>query len=249
MKILGVSVNNVTMQEALNRIDSMVKNGKKHYVVTPNAEFLVDAQKDKKFKRILNNADLAIPDGMGLIYASKLYGAPLAERVAGTDLVDQLCWQAAEKGWTVFFLGGLFGVGEKAAKKLSERYPGLNVCGFYEGKREEKYDEGTVQEIKTIVGDKRIDILFVAYGHRYQEKWIARNLGTLDVSVAVGVGGAFDFISCYIPRAPSWMRRAGLEWLFRLYQQPWRWKRIFKAVIVFPLLVIKDIVINAKGCK
>ncbi len=247
MKILNVLIDNVIMQEAVSRIASMVKNGKKNYVVTPNAEFLVDAQKDREFRNILNSADLAIPDGMGLIYASRLYGVPLAERVAGTDLVDQLCRQAAEDDWTVFFLGGLFGVGEKAAEKLSEKYSGLNVCGFYEGKREKKYDEETIQEIKNIVGDQEIDVLFVAYGHRNQEKWIARNLGKLDVSVAVGVGGAFDFISGYIPRAPFWMRNAGLEWLFRLVQQPWRWKRIFKAVVIFPLLIAKDITNANRG--
>lgn len=248
MKILGVKIDNVTMDEAVNCIVSMIEDGGKHYVVTPNAEFLVDAQRDCKFRDVLNNADLSIPDGMGLVYASKFYGAPLSERVAGTDLVDKLCASAAGEGWSVFFLGGRRGVGERAAGILQKKYPGLNICGFYEGKKEEGGDEETLGAIAEVSGSVPLDILFVAYGHPDQEKWIARNLEELEVSVAIGVGGAFDFVSGAVPRAPLWMRRVGLEWLFRLYQEPWRWRRIFKAVIVFPVLVIKDIT-NANGRK
>ncbi|MEA2020339.1 MAG: WecB/TagA/CpsF family glycosyltransferase [Patescibacteria group bacterium] len=240
MKILGVRVDNVTISEAVEKIGELVVDSGKHYVVTPNSEFIVDAQKDIKFKDILNNADLSIPDGMGVVIASRFYGTGLKQRVAGTDLVDKLCREAARKGWTVFFLGGLQGVGERSGKVLQKKYPQLKIAGTYEGKREKKYDQETVQGIKNILEGRRVDILFVAYGHGYQEKWIERNLERLPVSVAVGVGGAFDFISKYIPRAPVWMQRIGLEWLFRLVQQPWRWRRIFKAVVVFPWLVFKD---------
>ena len=240
MRILDVKVDNVTMQETVDRIGNMVRSGDKHYVVTPNAEFLVAAQRDPEFKRILNQADLSIPDGMGVVYASKFYGDPLRERVAGTDLVEILCKKAAKEGWSVFFLGGLYGVGKRAAEVLRSRYPGLNVCGFYEGKREKAYDEQSLRSIKRVSKGHKIDILLVAYGHNYQEKWIARNSQRLDFTVSLGIGGAFDFISGYISRAPLWVRRVGLEWLFRLIKQPWRWRRIFKAVVVFPFLVLKE---------
>jgi len=240
MRILDVKVDNVTMRETVNLVKSMVADGTKHYVVTPNAEFLVDAQKDQEFKKIINQADLSVPDGMGVVYASKFYGDPLRERVAGTDLVEVLCKKAAEEGWSVFFLGGLYGVGEQAAEILRKKYPGLNICGFYEGKREEAHDAQTLSSIKKVSKGQRIDILLVAYGHNYQERWIARNFQKLDFNVALGIGGAFDFISGYISRAPLWMRRIGLEWLFRLLKQPWRWRRIFKAVVVFPFLVVKE---------
>ncbi len=248
MKILGVRVDNVTMSEAVEKVGQMIEAGGKHYVVTPNSEFIVDAQKDEQFKKVLNKAALSIPDGIGVVFASQLYGEPLKKRVAGTDLVEALCKKAAEEGWSVFFLGGLYRVGEKSAEILRKRYPELNVCGFYEGKREEAYDAQALQGIKRASkGRQKIDILFVAYGHDHQERWISRNLDKLNVSVAVGVGGAFDFISGFIPRAPLWMRRLGLEWLFRLIKQPWRWGRIFKAVIVFPFLIMKDVMTNANG--
>ncbi len=241
MKILGVRIDNVTMTGAARRVGEMVADGGKHYVVTPNPEFLVDARRDPEFKKILNNADLSIPDGMGLVCASKLYKGTLSQRVAGTDLVERLCERAATKGWSAFFLGGLYGVGEKTGKILQEKYPDLKIAGFYEGRREPEHDGETVREMKKVLQGEKIDILFVAYGHRYQEKWIERNLKNLDVSVAIGVGGAFDFISGFVHRAPLWVRKIGLEWLFRLMKQPWRWKRIFKAVVVFPFLVLKDI--------
>jgi len=241
MKLLGVRIDNVTLSESLALTERLILDGKRHYIVTPNPEFLVDAQRDPLFLEILNAADLAIPDGTGLIIASKLLGDSLKCRVSGVDFMEALCNKASSSGWGVFLLGGGAGVAEKAARVLVRRYPGLRVLGCYGGNREAAYDETSLAEIRRRVGRARIDILLVAYGHPYQEKWIRRNLSRLNVGVAVGVGGSFDFIAGKTRRAPRILRRLGLEWLFRLLVEPWRWRRILRAVFVFPLLVMGEI--------
>lgn len=229
ISILGVRIDNVTMEEAISRVEEMIRDGKKHYVVTPNPEFLVDAQKDQEFKRILNEADLSLPDGIGLVFASSVLGLPLSGRLSGTDFMEKLCEEAAKRGWGVFLLGAGEGVADQAAQVLAEKYPRLKVLGSSAGNTRDILDEG-----------RGVDLLFVAFGHKKQEKWIVRNLPHLNVAVAMGVGGAFDFISQKVRRAPRWIRRAGGEWFWRLLLEPWRARRIFKAVVVFPWLVLKD---------
>lgn len=278
ISILGVRIDNVTMEEAVARVGEMIEGGGKHYLVTPNPEFLVEAQRDKEFGRILSEADLSIPDGVGLLAAAKyltfnlsvrpwflkliiyfIYGLRVggavlfdrgflevvSERVSGSDLVSHLIEEAARQGGTVFLLGARGGVAERASQLLAANYPGLRVLGAYSGDPAPHSDKEVRKSIEKLSGGEHIDLLFVAYGHQKQEKWIARNLSYLDVSVAMGVGGAFDFISGEVRRAPRWLQSLGLEWFFRLLVQPWRWRRIFKAVVVFPWLVFKEKLTNA----
>ena len=240
MKILGVRVDNLTMTEAVSRVGEMIAGGGKHYVATPNPEFLVDAQRDSEFRKILNGADLSLPDGIGLVFVSRVLGKALLGRVSGTDFMERLCEEAAKRGWGVFLLGAREGVADKASKVLAERYPGLKVLGSSAGSERNPFDTEMRDEITRKVGDEQIDLLFVAFGHGKQEKWIVSNLPYLNVAVAVGVGGAFDFISGRVKRAPRWAREIGLEWLWRLFREPWRVRRIFKAVVVFPWLVLKE---------
>lgn len=244
--ILGVKIDNVTMQEALNRVERMVEGGGKHQVVTPNPEHLVMAQKDEEFRQVLNSADLAIPDGIGLVWASRLNAKcqmlnvkkkkkeqALRERVTGTDLMVSLCEKAAAKGWTVFFLGGEEGVAKQAARRLQNQFPGLKVSGT--SSADPEHLTLNTQQLPST------DILFVAYGAPTQEKWIAKYLDSLPIKVVVGIGGAFDFVVGRQKRAPRIFRRIGLEWFWRLITQPWRWRRQTR-LLRFMVLVMRDVV-------
>ena len=225
LNILGVRVDNVTMSEAINKVRGFFKSGKKAYIVTPNPEMIIQARKDSEFAEVLNGADLAIPDGVGLVWASRIWGTPLKGRVTGADLFLELCAEASRRGGRVLFLEGPEGLrsSEEAAYKLKEKYPKLDIAGTLVI-RDEK-DKEAISRIKKASRGKDIDLLFVAYGHGKQERWIKRNLTKVPVKVAVGVGGSFDYLSGAVVRAPKLIRRLGLEWLYRLVRQPWRIKR------------------------
>ncbi|MBZ0279839.1 MAG: WecB/TagA/CpsF family glycosyltransferase [Anaerolineae bacterium] len=182
------------------------------------------ARHDINFRNILKRANLCVPDGVGLLWAAKYQGTPLPERVTGSDGVPLIAARAAEKGWRLFLLGAAPGVAEKAADVLRARHPALQIVGVYSGSPAPEEEDAIVERINA----SGADILFVAYGAPEQDKWIARNTPRLRVKMAMGVGGAFDFIAGIIPRAPLWMQRLGLEWLFRLYLQPWRIRRMMR---------------------
>lgn len=222
MEILGVKIDNISFEEAVRKAGDFLDDNKQHYIVTVNPEIVIISQKDREFQKILERADLAIADGVGLIWASRWFGQPLKERLTGVDLMEEICWKAAQRHWPIFLLGAGPGVAEKAAANLKEKCPGLDIRGgqeFFNGQAK---------------------ILFVAFGAPKQEKWINDNLKKYPaVKLAMGVGGAFDFVSGGVRRAPKFLRKAGLEWFWRLIIQPWRIKRIFKATVVFPWLVVR----------
>lgn len=246
--ILGVRVDAVTMAQVTEKVMEWVQTGGKHYIVTPNVEFIIAAQKDEQFRKVLNNADLAIPDSARLGWTKrmlteknffkKLLLWPLflsrSQVVTGTDLMDRLCQVSAEKGLTVGFLGGKDGVAVKVAECLKKKYPKLKISYTSPGGAIDK--NGNPQQVVSKYYPAT-DLLFVAFGQVKQEKWIAQNLSKIPVKVAMGVGGAFDYLSGSIPRAPGWIRSLGLEWLFRLIIQPWRIKR-FGALVKFVWLVL-----------
>lgn len=188
------------------------------HVCTVNPEFVMIAQRDVNFFNILNRADLCIPDGVGLLWAARWLGRRLPQRVTGSDGLPLIAERAAKAGWRLYLLGAAPGVAEKAADVLRGRYPGLQIAGTYAGSPAPDEEDAIVQRVNA----SGADLLFVAYGAPEQDKWIARNLPRLQVKMAMGVGGAFDFIAGLVPRAPLWMRRLGLEWLYRLYLQPSR---------------------------
>lgn len=206
MNVLGVKIDDVSMQEALIKIEKWIWNPGKHYVVTPNPEIIMTAQKDKKLMEILNKADLAIPDGVGLKLSGKVKNT-----VAGTDLMEKLIALSGEKGFKIAFLGGQEGIAERLAERLTREYQ--NILITFAG------SDGNIGQIPPT------DLLFVAFGAPKQEKWIDDNLSKQPVNVMMGVGGAFDYLSGKTLRAPVWLRNLGLEWLFRLVTQPWRIKR------------------------
>jgi len=238
VSVLGVKITKLPEEEVLEFIIRSLKNfEKKFYVVTPNPEILVMAYKDSTYKKVLNEAKLALPDGVGVIWAAKFLGKHLDDRFSGVDFMEKLCERLSKRIETVGFLGGMPGVAVKTAECLKKRYPGLNVVFADSEWHNRDYS-------KYILGEKKtIDVLFVAFGSPKQEKWIYNNLSYLPVKMAVGVGGAFDFISGRVPRAPLFVRKAGLEWLFRLTIQPWRIKRQL-ALLEFVFLVFKERIKN-----
>lgn len=227
MEILGVRMDNLTKREILEKVESFLEDSVQRYIVTPNSEFLVRAQEDEEFMEILNKADLATSDSIGLIFASWFLGKPLKGRFAGVDLMEQICREAVQKKWQILLVGGEEGVAQKTAEVLRENYLGLLI---------EEINDLEFAQYST----ERPSVLFVALGAPKQEKWIACNLKkNPSINLAMGVGGAFDFISGRVSRAPKFLRYVGMEWAWRLSVQPWRARRIFNAVIKFPWLVIR----------
>lgn len=235
--ILRVDVHALTNAQALTLIEQFIASGQPHQLVTVNPEFVVAAQSDDEFRHIINNAALALPDGVGLLFAARLLKTiPLPERVPGSDLVVRLAELSHQRGYRIYFLGAGAGVAQKAAEYLKKMYPDLQVAGCYGGSPGSEEIEAIIRRISPT----RPDILLVAYGAPKQDKWIARNLDRLQVPVCLGVGGSFDFLAGTVRRAPIWIQKLGLEWLHRLVVQPWRWKRIWNAVPRFSWLVLRS---------
>jgi N-acetylglucosaminyldiphosphoundecaprenol N-acetyl-beta-D-mannosaminyltransferase len=231
--ILSVRIDDLTPAEAVARCQGFIQAGGAHQVVTVNPEFVVTAQEDSEFARVLASADLAVPDGAGLLLAARWLGAPLRARVTGVDLSIRLADLAARQGYRLFLLGAAPGVAQRAAARLAADYPGLQVAGVHAGSPDPAEEASIVALIRTAAPQ----ILLVAYGAPAQDKWIARNLERMGVPLCMGVGGVLDYLAGAVPYAPAWLRRLGLEWLYRLARQPRRWRRIWRAVVVFPWLV------------
>ncbi|MCS7259617.1 MAG: WecB/TagA/CpsF family glycosyltransferase [Anaerolineae bacterium] len=227
--ILGVRVDRVTFQQTLALIETFIAQGTPHQIVTVNPEFVMLAQRNPTFRQVINQSALALPDGIGVWWASRYLGCPVPERVPGVDLVVRLAQLSAHKGYRMYFLGAMPGVAARAAAVLQARFPGAVVAGSYSGSPRLEENTALVERIRA----KDPDILFVAFGAPAQDLWIARNLETLSVPVCMGVGGSFDYIAGVRPLAPQWMRNLGLEWLYRLITQPWRWRRM----LALPLFV------------
>jgi N-acetylglucosaminyldiphosphoundecaprenol N-acetyl-beta-D-mannosaminyltransferase len=225
IQILGLPVDGITYDQWLDTIGKWIAAGDRCYhVCTTNPEFTMIAQKDAHFRYVLKRADLCVPDGVGLLWAAKRLGTPLPERVTGSDGVPKIAERAAQEGWKLFFLGAAPGIADQAADILRGKYPGFQVVGTYSGSPAPEEED----ELVAMVNASGADILLVAYGAPKQDQWIARNLPRLQVSMAMGVGGSFDFIVGIIPRAPVWMQNAGIEWLYRLYLQPSRVRRMMR---------------------
>lgn len=227
--LLGVKINDLNMNQAVETVLTWLKGKGKHMIVTPNPEFLVAAQNDQVFRKILNDADLSIPDGAGLKLSGKIKNT-----VYGTDLMEKLIAKSEEKGFVIGLLGGKEGVAAKLKDCLEKGYKTISVKYVSVGG---KIDNNGNQISGDTIKIPPLDILFVAFGHIKQEKWIKNNLGNMPVKVAMGVGGAFDYLSGSVPRAPKFIRSLGFEWLFRLIIEPWRIKRQF-ALLKYLYLVM-----------
>ena len=232
--VLGVPFDAVTMQEAVARAKAMLQDGGQHFICTPNPEIVMEAQKDKELMGILKEADMVVPDGIGVVWASKYSEIRLTERVAGYDLGQNLMAELAGTGETFYFFGGAPGVASTAARKMMRKYAGLKVVGVHNGYFDEKEEKKIIQDINKLSPS----ILLVGLGAPKQEKWIYDNLRLTGAKVAIGVGGSFDVMAGNVKRAPKIFRKLGLEWFYRLITQPTRWKRMMR-LPKFALTVLK----------
>ncbi len=226
--ISGVPIDDVTMPEALDRIEQFITigraTGKTHQIATVNADFVIKAQNDPELRRILQESDMATADGMPLVWGARRLGVPLKGRVTGADLVPALAARAAEKKFSLFLLGAAPGIAASAAKIMQERNPGLMIAGVLAPPVKSLFemDPAVLETIRAA----KPDVLLVAFGNPKQEKWINMHARELRVPVMIGIGATLDFIAGIVKRAPPWMQKSGMEWLFRLLQEPRRmWKR------------------------
>lgn len=237
INIAGTPIHNLSEDETVAAIDSLIADGEPHYMIVVNAAKVVAASRNERLWRVIVNADLVTADGMSVVWASRLLRQPVKGRVTGIDLFERLVAHAALRGFSVYFLGASEESVQGVVARFTKEHAGLRVAGYRNGYFEELESERVVEEIK----QSRADLLFVAMGSPAQEFWIADNLKRTGVRFALGVGGSFDHLSGLARRAPRWMQRAGLEWLYRLLREPRRlWRRYLVGNSLFIWLVIKQ---------
>lgn len=221
----SVRVDNVTQSETLDLIESFIRSGEHHRMVVVNASKLVLAEQDLKLQEILVTSDIITADGMSVVWASRCsrnFGAGLVERVTGIDTMIELSQRAAQKGYRIFLLGAAPGVAQAAAQQLQTDFPGVHIVGCQDG----YFPDSESGHIASMIQASHPDILFVAMGSPKQEHWLASYGAQTGAAFCIGVGGSFDHIAGRVQRAPRWMQKAGLEWLFRFAQEPRRlWRR------------------------
>ena len=232
----------VDFDEAVDQLLRLARGNRSAYAVTANVDHVVRFHRCPEVRPLYHGADLVVADGMPLVWASRLLGDPLPERVAGSDLFPALCARAAEAGLSVFLLGGAPGTAQRSAEVLQARNPRLRVVGTYCPPYGFEDDTAESQRVVDAVRGARPDILFVGLGSPKQEKWIVANHATCGARLSIGVGVSFSFVCGDVVRAPHWMRRTGLEWLHRLCQEPQRlWKRYLVDDLLFFLLLAKSL--------
>lgn len=223
IKVLDIPFTNTTVKDMIRRVDQKIRHGEKCFIVTANPEIVLYAQGNKHYKNIILSSDYIVPDGIGIIFASKFLRTPLKERVAGFDLMSEILQLAKEKNYRVFLLGAKDMVVKKAMINIKQRYEGIHIVGYHHGYF--KMDDPKVVEK---VRETKPDIIFVATGYPRQETWISKHMDKLDKGIFMGVGGSFDVFSGTVKRAPRFWRQHNLEWLYRLLQQPFRLKRVLQ---------------------
>ena len=228
-EILGVRFDNLTQQEAAQRGRQLLEEDKFHYVVTPNPEFLLAAEKDPEFRRVLNAADLVLPDGIGVVYSAKILGTPLKERVPGIEFAEAMLSALNDMGGRLYLLGAKPGVAEEAGRRICARYPALVLCGTHDGYFKDE------QAILPEIAAAKPDLLFVCLGAPKQEKWMARWGQHTGAKLAIGLGGCLDVFAGNVQRAPERWQKLGLEWAYRLKKEPKRIGRMAK----LPLVLLK----------
>ena len=228
-EILGVRFDNLTQQEAAQRGRQLLEEDKFHYVVTPNPEFLLAAEKDPEFRRVLNAADLVLPDGIGVVYSAKILGTPLKERVPGIEFAEAMLSALNDMGGRLYLLGAKPGVAEEAGRRICARYPALVLCGTHDGYFKDE------QAILPEIAAAKPDLLFVCLGAPKQEKWMARWGRHTGAKLAIGLGGCLDVFAGNVQRAPERWQKMGLEWAYRLKKEPKRIGRMAK----LPLVLVK----------
>lgn len=229
VRFLNVSVDNLTMDEAVVAADTLIKKGGAAFIATPNVDHLVLLEQHDELKAAYENADLVFTDGMPIVWFSKLLGRPIKEKISGSDFLPRLCDLSARNGYKMFFLGAAPGVAELAAQKLAERYQGLQVVDCYSPSLDFEKNPEEMKLIDDRIAAAKPDILVVALGCPKQEILISVNKTRWNVPLSLGVGASLDFAAGKIKRAPRWMSNHGLEWLYRMCQEP---GRMFKRYVL-----------------
>lgn len=243
MKFMNTEIDNLTMEETLQAIDQLIQENKSAYVVTPNVDHIVQLETNKELQDVYENASLILTDGKPLLWIAKWYGTPIKEKISGSDLFPLLCEMAAKKGYKMFFLGAAEGVAAKAAENLGNRFRGLQVVGTYSPPFGFEKNHEEMEKIKKMIKEANPEILIVGLGCPKQEKFMYHHSKELDVPVSFGLGASFDFEAGNIKRAPKWMADHGLEWLFRITQDP---KRLVKRYLVDDLKIF-ELAIKYRG--
>jgi len=259
IKLFQVGIDQVDNKKTIQRIEEFIVSKKPHQIVTPDTLAVLRARKDPEYHDILKSADLVTPDGAGILWAATTLNYPLPERVTGIDMIHNICRLAAEKGYSLYLLGSYPGVASEAASNLTKKYPGIKIAGTHHGyfgsEDSQNYEDAKngntdknkeEQEIIAEIKENRPDILLVGMGVPKQEKWIDKNLNSLNVPVCMGVGGSFDVLSGRIPRAPLWMQRHGMEWIYRSIKQPTRAFRVLALFYFIWLVILGKMVYSLK---
>lgn len=234
VRLLGMRVDRVDMAGAISCVERFVAEGMPRHIVTADASMVVTYNEDAEFAAIVDKADLVTPDGAGILWATRRLGIPVRSKVSGVDLAAKCCELSAERGWRIFFFGAAPGVAEEARARMLALFPNAQIVGFRDGYFKPDEETKVVEEIRAA----KPDILLVALGIPKQEKFITRNKAALGVPVSIGVGGTLDVFSGTVRRAPLWMQKASLEWLYRLASNP---KKISKVALLprFALMTLK----------
>ena len=222
MKFMNTEIDNLTMQETLQAINQLIQENKSAYVVTPNVDHIVQLETNRELQEVYKSASLILTDGKPLLWIANWYGTPIKEKISGSDLFPLLCDMAANKGYKMFFLGAAEGVAKKAAENLAMKYKGLQVVGTYSPPFGFENNKNEMDKIKNMIKASKPDILIVGLGCPKQEKFMYHHCKELGVPISLGLGASFDFEAGNIKRAPRWMANHGLEWLFRITQDPRR---------------------------
>jgi N-acetylglucosaminyldiphosphoundecaprenol N-acetyl-beta-D-mannosaminyltransferase len=237
VSVTDIPVDNVTMEEAVERFKVLLSEPKLHTIYTPNAEIMMAAHRDPELKKILSEADMLLPDGAGVVLASKILGTPLKERVAGFDFTLECFKLSSKMNINYFFFGGKPGIAEEAANKAKIDNPDIKIVGIRDGYFSLEDEPDIIERINA----SEADVLLVGLGAPKQEKWIYKNKDKLNVKICIGVGGTFDGLSGKAKRAPLFFRKYGLEWLYRLYKEPWRYKRMMDLPRFIILVTLKKL--------
>lgn len=221
-EVLGIAFDDLTREEAAQAGAALLEEDKFHYVVTPNPEFILAAEKDREFRQVLNGADLVLPDGIGVVYSAKIQGTPLKGRVPGIEFAEDMLACLDRRGGRLYLLGAKPGVAEAAGERLAAKYPGLKIAGTHDGYFKE---DGPVAEAIRRSG---ADCVFVCLGAPKQELWMAKHGGAAGARLLCGLGGSLDVFAGVAERAPKFWSDHGLEWFYRLCKNPWRARRMMK---------------------
>ena len=237
IEVLGIQFDDLTLEQAAEKGAAMLEEDRFHYVVTPNPEFILTAEKDEDFRTVINAADLVIPDGIGVVYSARILGTPLPERVPGVEFAGKMLEVLNEKGGRLFLLGAKPGVAEKAGENILQKFPNIVLCGTQDGYFKDEED------VLLKVAAARPDLMFVCLGAPKQEKWMARWGQHTGAKLAIGLGGVLDVYAGNVERAPESWQKLGLEWAYRLKKEPRRFGRMAR----LPLVLVKSAGVRVKG--